>query len=224
MYSQSRKWISPKIIKEDQNKRINNARRKVAPNSFAWELNLDLQEHKKAFAAWQQAQWDRKVKRHTDDKAERERLGLSPTPPPVKPSFGGKIFKTNDSAVICQKTIFSTQYEEGREIRHASGIGWVKKEIAGWPSKLEMKYEGDDRIATDKLHGRFLGAPRAEGNETVNWQQRSIIPQYHLDDFYYPVPKEADIWLKQHWIREHQFSDWEGVGALGTDLMDALNE
>lgn len=222
MYSQSLKWVAPGVIKQDQNKRINNSRRKVAPNSFAWPPNLDLQQHKKDFAKWQQAQWERTVKRHTDDVAERHRLGLTSTPPAINPAFGGKVFEGNNSAVLSQKTVFSPNFQEGREVQHASGLGMIHKEIPGWPSKVEMKYEGDDRIATDKLHGRFLGAPRAEGNETVNWQQRSIIPQYHLDDFYYPVPQEEDVWLRSHWIRDHQFSDLEGVLALGKDLMDCM--
>lgn len=224
MYSQSRKWVAPRVLKEDQNKRINNSRRKVCPNSVAWELNLDLPEHKKQFAEIQQVNWEKKTKYSTNDAAERRRLGLPLTPPTINVPFGGKTFKGNESAVLAQKTVFTPNFEDGRDIKHATNGGWLKKEIAGWPSKIEMKYEGDDRIATDKLHGRFLGAPRAEGNETVNWQQRSIIPQYHLEDFYYPVPVEADIWLRGHWIRDHQFSDMEGVEFLGKDLMDALNE
>ncbi|CZT24666.1 uncharacterized protein RCC_10392 [Ramularia collo-cygni] len=223
MYSQSRKWVAPRVLKEDQNKRMNNSRRKIAPNSIAWELNLDVEQHKKEFAEIQQAQLERNIKYHTDDAAERIRLGLPATPPAIKPAFGGKVFKGNDSAVLSRKTVFAPDFEEGREVRHATNHGWINKEIAVWPSRMEMKYEGDDRISTDKLHGRFLGAPRTEGNETVNWQQRSIIPQYAMEDFYYPVPREEEIWLRVHWIREHQFSDMEGVEALGKDLMDMLN-
>jgi hypothetical protein len=76
--------------------------------------------------------------------------------------------------VLAQKTVFTPNFEDGREQIHASGLEMITKEIASWPSKAEMKYEGDDRIATVEIHRRFLGAPRTEGNETVNWQQRSL--------------------------------------------------
>jgi hypothetical protein len=222
MYSQSRKWVAPRVIKEDRDKRMNNARRKICPNSIAWEPNMDLELHKKKYAELQEVRWQHKARRHTAEAAERVRLGLSPTPPAVKPAFGGKMFENNYSSVLSQKTIFTPNFEQGREEQTAAG--WLKKEVAGWPSKMEMKYEGDDRIATDKIHRRFLGAPRAEGNETVNWQQRSIISQYELEDFYYPKPTDDDIFMGKHWIRDLQFSDAEGVEILGKDLMDALNE
>lgn len=212
------------MLKEDQNKRINNSRRKIAPNSVAWEPNLDLQQHKKEYADWQQAQWERNVRRHVEDTAERERLGLPRTPPAVKPAFGGKVFEGNNSAVLSLKTIFAPDFANGREQWHNGEPRFITKELAGWPSKLEMKYEGDERIATDKLHRRFLACPRAEGNETVNWQILPIIPQYPLDRDLWPPPTPYEIWERQHWIRDQQFSDWEGVEALGMDLMDALIE
>ena len=126
-------------------------------------------------------------------------------------AFAGKDFETNHSNVLSYETIWCPQWEKGKE------------NIADWPPKAESKYEGDDRISTDKLHRRYPGAPRVEGNDTVNWQHRAIIEQFPFDDFYYPIPNAVEIFLKTHWVDELEFKDEEGEEAIGKELMEALD-
>lgn len=129
----------------------------------------------------------------------------------TRKAFDGKEFDTNHGPVLSLETIFCPAWHKGKE------------NTAPWPSKSEMKYEGDDRISTDRLHGRFPGAPRVEGNETVNWQHRLVIAQFPFDELYYPIPSAVDIFMRTHWIADLEFSDEEGVEALGEDFMDILD-
>ena len=78
-----------------------------------------------------------------------------------------------------------------------------------------------DRISTDRLHGRFLGAPRVPGNGTVNWQQRSIIlPEWF--DWFYPSPHVVDVFVRNRVIGDSEFSEEEGGEAVGRELMGLL--
>ena len=126
-------------------------------------------------------------------------------------AFDGKDFETHHSPVLFQETIFCPQWQKGKEV------------IAPWPGKQEMKYEGDDRISTDILHGRFPGVPRVEGNETVTWQYRAPIPQFAFDEFYYPIPHAVEIFLRSHRVPELEFSDTEGQQSLGKEMMEMLD-
>lgn len=132
-------------------------------------------------------------------------------PPHLRPAFGGKEFDTNHSTVLCYETIFCPSWQKGKE------------NVAPWPNKSEMKYEGDDRISTDRLHRRFPGAPRVEGNETVNWQHRAVIEQFPFDEFYYPIPHSVEIFLRTHLVADLEFSDEEGEEVLGKDFMEMLD-
>ncbi|KAK3696160.1 hypothetical protein LTR37_018131 [Vermiconidia calcicola] len=141
--------------------------------------------------------------------------GLAPQfplpPPPIRRAFDDKIFDTNHSNVLSHRTVFCPQSDKGRE------------NVAPWPSRSEMKYEGDDRISTDRLHGRFPGVPRVEGNDTVNWQHKATIEQYPFDDFYYPIPQAFEIIDRTHFVAELEFTDQEGEQILGKELMGLLD-
>jgi hypothetical protein len=137
-------------------------------------------------------------------------------PTTFRPAFSGKTiegpdFASNLSSVLCLPTIFTPNFELG------------KLHVAPWPSRSEMKYEGDDRILTDKLHGRFPGAPRVAGNETVNWQQTKVIVQYDLEN-YHTVPSEAAIMLKSHFIDDADHAtDEEAIHMIGSELLEMLD-
>jgi hypothetical protein len=137
-------------------------------------------------------------------------------PTTFRPAFSGKTiegpgFDSNLSPVLCVPTVFTPSYELG------------KLHIAQWPSRSETKYEGDDRIFTDKLHGRFPGAPRVPGNETVNWQQTKVIVQYDLEN-YHTVPSEAAVMLKSHFIDEADHAtEEEAIHMIGSELLEMLD-
>jgi hypothetical protein len=127
----------------------------------------------------------------------------------VRPALHGKVFGTHHSVVLALPTVFT----------HHLG----RRDMAPWPSRDEMKYEGDDRISTDRLHGRFLPAPRIDSDDGVPWMQRPIIRQEALENFHYPYPREVEIFLRMHWVAELEFTDEEGRVVLGSELMDLLD-
>lgn len=211
MHSSSHTWVNPKYRENEKTRMLKAARRKFCPKSTIWTEDFDLAKHKQEWAAGQarylKAQKKARNPKHAASENWRNPSPLSLTRPP----FDKKSFSTNHSWVLCMETIFSPSWEKG------------KLNIAPWPSKSEMKYEGDDRISTDKLHRRFLGLPRLEGNDTVNWQHRAPIAQFWFDDFYYPLPSECDIFFRSHWVAESEFDDEEGRKILGGELLRLLD-
>lgn len=222
-YGNSKKWIAPGVREKQRHEKLNQARVKVCKDSPFWHHNFDLETHKREFAALQQARLG------ASDSSSSTSSGGSPhilpqmgdlpstptnhsptgsfetahttTPGSAYTAFSGKFscdtmetsttFNTNLSPVLCLPTVFTPNYMLGKQF------------IAPWPSRSEMKYEGDERIATDKLHSRFLGAPRVEGNETVNWQHRNVIEQYPLENYNH-IPTALEVFE-----RNHHFPDLE---------------
>jgi hypothetical protein len=123
---------------------------------------------------------------------------------------------TNFSAVLSMRTVFSPGFRNGKDV------------FAPWPSRSEMKYEGDDRIATDPLHRRFLGVPRVEGNETVNWQHRNVIEQYPLEDWYI-IPTESEADWKAHHVPEMEADNesveeaWQLISRELYEMLDPVD-
>lgn len=118
-------------------------------------------------------------------------------------------FQDSRSAVLSEPTIFNAFY------------GWWDQ-VSTWPSWEEMRYEGEERIATDRLHRRFPCTPRIVGNGTVAWQQRRFVDPLPLDNFDRKVLSQVDVFMRTHNIPELEFDDIEGAQAIGKDLMDLL--
>lgn len=220
-YGNSRKWIAPGVREKQKHDKLNFARGKICANSPFWHRDFDLENHKREFNALLQARFNQSTHPASPETPSHSHgLSGTSTAGPVTPSrsaFSGKKlngseFTTNHSPVLAFPTVFTPQFKLGKPF------------VAPWPSKSEMKYEGDDRIATDKLHGRFLGHPRVEGNETVNWQHRNVIPQYHFDNFH-TIPSVDDIFVKTHSIPELQeeATEEEAKAMLGEELFELLD-
>lgn len=221
-YGNSKKWIAPKIQEKQKHDRVNQARNRICRDSPFWHHNFDIEAHKREFNLLLQARLQVAVQSsppQTPPSINSEPTTSSAFTSPSTPSrsaFSGKThdgpdFTSNLSPVLSLPTIFTPKYKLGRPY------------LAPWPSKSEMKYEGDDRIATDKLHGRFPGAPRVEGNETVNWQHRNVIEQYGLEN-YHQVPSEAAVMLKSHYIDEADHATEEEARLmLGSELYEMLD-
>lgn len=212
-YSSSRTWVNPKVKENAQRQKLNFARGKVCRRSPFWSQDFDLPAHRKDWETGRSRRAEQRIARALEVTEARQKAQSTrfPVPPPVRTAFDGKELPGHYSPVLCVETLFCPKFEEG------------KQNIAPWPSKAEMKYEGDDRISTDVIHGRVLGAPRVEGNETVNWQMRAIIEQYAMDEFIYPPPDEVVIMHRTWWIGEFEFTDEQGEEAIGRDLMGLLD-
>jgi hypothetical protein len=213
MYSSSRTWVNPRVKENAERQKMNFARRKICPRSPFWHSDFDYAAHKKEWEAGRSRRVEQRMARELEIAEDRQKLQnvRFPIPPHIRTAFDGKNLNGHYSPVTSRETIFCPQWEKGKE------------NVSPWPSKSEMKYEGDDRISTDPLHARFLGAPRVEGNETVNWQHRAIIAQYPLDDFYYPIPDEETIMHRTWNIGYFQFTAEEGEEALGKEMMDLVD-
>lgn len=240
-YGNSKKWIAPKVQEKQKNDRLNQARNKICRNSPFWPLNFDVETHKREFNILLQARlqvtvpsspqtppsiFSELTTSSTIASSTIATIASSATgsgsstitspSPTVRPAFSGKThegpdFSSHLSPVLGLPTVFTPNFELG------------KSKIAPWPSRSEMKYEGDDRIATDKLHARFPGAPREERNETVNWQHRPMIVQYPLENYHKP-PSEAAVMLKSHYIDEADHAtEEEAKHMLGSELLEMLD-
>ncbi|KAF1821144.1 uncharacterized protein K489DRAFT_382184 [Dissoconium aciculare CBS 342.82] len=208
MFSQSRSWIAPQVEEARNKQRLNDRRKRLCPQSPFWTADFDLRKHMKEWRASLE-----RIKRRQEVSRAREIRAQSnldiPTVPAIKPALQGKLFDTNHSAVLALPTVFT----------HSLG----RRRLAPWPSREEMKYEGDDRVSTDRLHGRFLPAPRVDDDETVPWMHRAIIAQEALENFHYPYPCEVEIFLRMHWVPDLEITDLEGRNMLGRELMDLLD-
>lgn len=213
IHTSSRTWVAPRVKDNSNRQALNHARRKVCPNSPFWTLNFELEKHKESWEAGRRRRLEQKMIRDMEIAETRQKIQGTrfPIPPTLRPAFDGKVFDTSRGTVLSHETVFCPQWENEKDT------------MAPWPSKPEQKYEGDDRISTDRLHRRFPGAPRVEGNETVNWQHRAVVEQFHFDDFYYPIPHAVDIFLRTHWVADLEFSDQEGEEVLGKEMMGMLD-
>ncbi|KAF7185096.1 hypothetical protein HII31_13719 [Pseudocercospora fuligena] len=221
-HTQSRAWIAPRIVADQaiqtQRQRLahlNRHRGNFCPRSDVWPQDYDITTHR-TFITRDRAAMSRHV-RDRDRRIARERIdtGLLHAPPAINTAFNSRYltWKINLSSVLCLPTIFTEHHTLGRTTPEAA-----------WPEPHEQKYEGDERIATDRIHGRFLPHPRVPGNGTVNWQQRSFVPQQLLENFHYPIPDEVEILFRSHRVDELEVSDEIGAELIGEDLMERLDE
>lgn len=99
--------------------------------------------------------------------------------------------------------------------------------VANWPCVQEWKYEGDDRIATDIKHLRFLPVPRKPGNPTVSWQQCSFNKQHDFDMVFcgssQKKPTEEDVLMNHYEIGFDDDEEVVGRNCLGSGLMAELD-
>lgn len=205
-------WLSPE---QRELHRIQRNRATVCPRSPFLPYNFDLRAHKAALAAAESRRASRKLAchMHTIEARQSEQRRALPLPPaPLRPALDGKDLSTNHGAVLLHPTVFVPTYHKSR----------IPETVADWPSLAEMKYEGDERVSTERIHARFLPAPRVRGNGTVNWQQRTIVVPL-VFDYFYTSSREEDVWERRHWIWDSEFADEEGVEAVGEELMGILD-
>ncbi|KAK5131147.1 hypothetical protein LTR08_001295 [Meristemomyces frigidus] len=222
----SNRWQAPAYTSRRGNLQLNAARRKVCPNSPFFPENFDVAQHKADWREGEQRRAQLPVKERIELAAtdkHRWDVGLpAVTIPRLPKAFNGweferrhgdkiKIFDAPRGMVLSYETIFCPHFED------------ADKEVAPWPSKHEMDYEGDGRMKTDKLHRRFPALPRVGGDQSINWQHRVPIPASPFEEYYYPIPSEVDIFMRMHNVEDAQFDDSVGEQAIGAELMALLD-
>ncbi|KAK5678916.1 hypothetical protein LTS10_008571 [Elasticomyces elasticus] len=220
-HSQSLTWQSPtyRNVASNSKLQLNELRKKVCPRSPFWHPDFDLPKHRQE---WQDGETRRGIaladheRAQEDEKHRLERdIGEQfPPQPPIRSIFDNKPMLASPDgslgAVLGYKTIFCPNFLPAKE------------DVAPWPNKHEMDYEGESRLATDRLHRRYLPLPRVQG-EDVNWQHRVAIPQYLFEEYYCNFPKTWDNPLGINW--EDVYFRMLRVEALEfTSLSDEIDE
>ncbi|TKA77252.1 hypothetical protein B0A55_06146 [Friedmanniomyces simplex] len=237
-HSQSLAWQSPTYRGAGTSSKLqlNEFRRKVCPISPFWHENFDLPQHRKEWKEGESRRAQAAINHTLAEEAEKKRLGQEigepfPPPRPLRTAFDHKTMLASPdaslSAVLAEKTLFCPLWRP------------AKDDVAPWPNKHEMDYEGDSRLATDRLHRRFLPLPRVEGEEGVNWQHRVVVPQYAFEEYYFNFSRTCynplginweDVYFRMLRVEELEFTDAvtdklneEGRHAVGEALMAALD-
>ncbi|EME87777.1 uncharacterized protein MYCFIDRAFT_75611 [Pseudocercospora fijiensis CIRAD86] len=221
-HTQSSKWVAPRIVADQaiqaqrqQQAHLNRHRANFCPRSDVWPQDYDINTHR-TFIARDRASMNRLLDaRNRRIARDRIEAGHLHDPPATNTAFNERYeaWGNNLSSVLALPTVFTPHHNLTRTTP-----------AADWPEPHEQKYEGDERISTDVLHGRFLPHPRVPGNGTVNWQQRSFVPQQMLENFHYPIPDENEILLRSHRVEELEVSDEVGKELIGDELMEQLDE
>ncbi|GAB7360441.1 hypothetical protein MBLNU230_g8395t1 [Neophaeotheca triangularis] len=190
-------------------RRLNAARQLICPRSPIYTADFDYTTHAHEWSLGE----TRRLQTLATYASSIHHLRLSrdlPAPPPLRQAFDGQLPAFPIGPVLGLPTIFTHTWRLGKEA------------IAPWPSKHEMTYEGDGRIATDRIHRRFLPLPRVLGNETVNWQQRRLVEAEALD-YRYEHPGHEGVFFWQFEVAELEFSEEEAREVLGGELMALLD-
>lgn len=128
--------------------------------------------------------------------------------PPI--ILNGKDLADTRSIVLAHETIWAPKFEQ------------TDRPIAEWPTYQEMKFEGNDRMQTDKLHRRFLPLPRQPANETVMWSQRPVVQSYEWDERYRPLSDEDVAWM-HHKVEGEELDEEDARHVLGAELLSAVD-
>jgi hypothetical protein len=226
-WSQSKSWTAPHVLRDQSNKRLNRARSKLCPASFAWPQNFDLAKHQAELSADQLDKEKKQLQQRiasAQAKSVRDKdLAARGFPPPSAPSidapFRGREFTNTPllSPVLSLPTVFNPTFPSGKGHLHP----------APWPCKEEMDHEGNARIAKVRQYQRCLPPPRVPGNETVKWSEKMVIKQFALDDM-----NQAFAMWGGDWGKEEDDKWQEGkvdlmevpVEMLGRELWEAIDE
>ncbi|KAK5009538.1 hypothetical protein LTR28_000538 [Elasticomyces elasticus] len=218
-HTSSRVWKAPSVIEGEKWARNLKASRHLFRKSPFIPENLNRMAHQNAMKEAKEKLEERKNQSTNEDflmeymKRISEK-SLTPAPQTSAKPFGGghEECKTNHSKVLGLPTIWCEHWELGKE----------PGQIADWPCPQEMSYEGDDRVRTGLENRRFLPLPRVIGNQTVTWQQRSLVHTFPLDAVH-PVVTEEDIFLGTYDITALVVPETDELHALGGELMAMLD-
>jgi hypothetical protein len=189
MHSSTKKWKAPRVKAREEGQRKLKGRKHLCPESpfFTEHFNFQQQETKML------------------KEKEMYLARFQPIDIPVKP-FGGKIFapvlfevfdedypysnsaslegkflQTSCSPVLCMPTIWQQDYEQNKHFVYPANAHTTST-IALFPNLQELKFEGNDRIASSEIHLRFLPVPRHPCNQTVNWTVRPYLKPHEFDE------------------------------------------
>lgn len=221
--------------KQKERQALNNARKIICPKSDVWHKDFDLDAHREEVTQAEKTKTAYKAERIVREAKEKawyeacigEKL---PPPPPIRKPFDGKVFRDNRTSVLALESIWCMSYNEGKG-----------RELAPWPPMEELMFEGQGRVSTERIHGRFLPLPREPGDPTQNFMTRQLVEPFEFDNVTYypstypqytesPYPTEDDTFFRHYRVDDLEFTDPvngayddDAVHALGTDLLALLD-
>ncbi|KAG9578917.1 hypothetical protein KCU77_g12874, partial [Aureobasidium melanogenum] len=201
MHSSTKKWKAPRVKAREEGQRRLKGRKHLCPESPFFTEHFNFQQQETIMLKEKEMYLERHV----------------PVTISVKP-FGGKIFaplvlevfnedfqysdstslegkflQTSCSPVLCMATVWQKDVEQNKYFvypanAHATSI------VALFPGVQELKFEGNDRIASSIDHRRFLPFPRHPCNQTVNWAVRPYLKPHSFDEIMEShAPTEEEI-------------------------------
>jgi hypothetical protein len=191
MHTSTKKWKAPRVKAREESQRKLKGRQHLCPESpfFTEHFNFQQQETKM-------------LKEKDMYLVRSQSVDI-----PIKP-FGGKIFapvlfeifdedyqyNNNNSAllagkflqtacspVLCMPTIWQRDFGQNKYFVYPADTHTTST-IALFPGIQELKFEGNDRIASSDAHRRFLPFPRHPCNQTVNWTVRPYLKPHAFDE------------------------------------------
>ena len=96
-------------------------------------------------------------------------------------SLEGKFLQTTCSPVLCMPTIWQTESEQNKYFVYPANAHTTST-VALFPGLQELKFEGNDRIASSDTHRRFLPIPRHPCNQTMSWTVRPYLKPHQFDE------------------------------------------
>ncbi|MCJ1227291.1 hypothetical protein MMC12_003946 [Toensbergia leucococca] len=165
-HTSSKTWVAPEMAERERFQTVvqNLERMNLIPKSPFVPRNMtEWVDHRVAFQAIMTAEEKEKLGNRQAELEANNGKKIKILPP-----FGGKHFKAGQSSVLALPTIWSPWSQPTED--HPEAL---------WPSKDEMKEEGDERNTSG--YGRFLALPRDPGNDTVVWKQKNIIKAFPID-------------------------------------------
>ncbi|KAF2228211.1 hypothetical protein BDZ85DRAFT_315689 [Elsinoe ampelina] len=211
-HSFSKSWKAPAVVAKEQWTRVLKSRDHLCPDSPFLPRAFDTATQRIIMdAAWTDLLAS-KTASTTQDSAVRadDAIRRGRTLDSLGPFQDRVLSDPSRGMVLSESTIWTPKAEQ------------VRPFTAPWPSIAEMKYEGDERVATSLDHGRFLPVPRYPSDiPGMAWSELAFLPQEHFDEVL-RVDEEA-VFFANHEVVELEVGDEEGEHLLGRALMDLLD-
>ncbi|PNS16939.1 hypothetical protein CAC42_4903 [Sphaceloma murrayae] len=210
-HSFSKSWKAPSVVAREHWIRILKSRDHLCPDSPFLPRIFDQTEHNRLMNS---ARLDLARSKATSTSKDAQVMasnaasrGLDASS--LLPLHAHTPLDPTLSVPLCLPTIWAPSAESKRPF------------TAPWPSIAELKYEGDERIATSLDHRRFLPVPRFPTDvEGMGWAEVAFLPQTELDRVH--RVEEEEVLFQGFEVGEREIGEDEGRELLGESLWACL--
>ncbi|KAI4717695.1 hypothetical protein E4T48_06076 [Aureobasidium sp. EXF-10727] len=201
MHSSTKKWKAPRVRAREEGQRKLKARKHICPESPFFTEHFNFQQHDTKMLKEKEMYLERLVPVHIPVEPFRGKT-FAPVVLEVfdedyqyndSSSLEGKFLQTSCSPVLCMPTIWQRDFDQNKYFVYPANAHTTST-VALFPSIQELKFEGNDRIATSIDHRRYFSVPRHPCNQTVNWTVRPYLKPHEFDEILEShAPTEEEI-------------------------------